>query len=128
MTKGWSEERRKKQAERCRQNKPWEQSTGPKTTEGKKRSSLNAYKHGHRCGVWDECREMLRLNREFVSRALNTARGIYDMERLEAALADERTERKRAGIKQNQRHKAPHPLPIYERTEGSGQSDYLSGI
>lgn len=48
MTKGWSEERRRAQAERCRRNKPWEHSTGPKTKGGKARSSINGYKHGLR--------------------------------------------------------------------------------
>lgn len=44
--KGWSAERRAAQAERCRQNAPWKHATGPKTSRGKARSCLNAYKHG----------------------------------------------------------------------------------
>ena len=46
MTKGWTPERRKKQAEHCRANKPWAKSTGPKTQKGKEAVSLNALKHG----------------------------------------------------------------------------------
>lgn len=42
----WTKERRKKQAENCRQSKPWEHTTGPKTAEGKKRVSQNALTHG----------------------------------------------------------------------------------
>lgn len=48
MAKGWTAERRAAQAARCRQNKPWEHSTGPKTKGGKLRASINAYKHGLR--------------------------------------------------------------------------------
>lgn len=39
----WTEERRARQAEIIRQNKPWEKSTGPRTEEGKAISSRNAY-------------------------------------------------------------------------------------
>ena len=35
-------------AEQCRSRKPWEQSTGPKTEEGKAASSRNAWKGGTR--------------------------------------------------------------------------------
>ncbi len=66
QTKGWTEERRKAQAERCRANKPWKNATGPKTKEGKARASLNAFKHGNRCRVYDRLRYALRLNREFL--------------------------------------------------------------
>lgn len=37
----WTPERRAKQAERCREGKPWERSTGPRTKEGKDRSAQN---------------------------------------------------------------------------------------
>ncbi len=40
----WSEERRRRQAEMIRRWKPWERSTGPRTSEGKARSSKNAFK------------------------------------------------------------------------------------
>ncbi len=46
MSKGWTEERRKQQAERIRQTRPWEKATGPKTEAGKDRVSQNALKHG----------------------------------------------------------------------------------
>ena len=45
---GWTPERRKRQAEMIKNWKPWEQSTGPKTEEGKAASSRNAWKGGTR--------------------------------------------------------------------------------
>lgn len=38
----WTPERRAKQAEAIRRWKPWKKSTGPRTPEGKARSSRNA--------------------------------------------------------------------------------------
>lgn len=42
----WTIEQRQKQAERIRSQKPWLQSTGPKTVAGKRISSRNATRHG----------------------------------------------------------------------------------
>ena len=42
----WTPESRAKQAELIRTWRPWEQSTGPKTAEGKAVSSMNARVHG----------------------------------------------------------------------------------
>lgn len=41
----WTEEQRKAQAEKLKQTKPWELSTGPKTTKGKKKAALNGRKN-----------------------------------------------------------------------------------
>jgi hypothetical protein len=41
---GWSDERRAKQAEAIRRWHPWDKSTGPRTEEGKAKSSRNADK------------------------------------------------------------------------------------
>lgn len=41
-------EHRRRQAERIREWKPWEQSTGPRTPEGKAASRWNAQTHGMR--------------------------------------------------------------------------------
>ena len=43
-----SDEQRRLQSERIRHHKPWLRSTGPRTHEGKKRSSKNAFKGGER--------------------------------------------------------------------------------
>lgn len=39
----WTPERRARQAEIIRATQPWKSSTGPKTSEGKAKSSRNAY-------------------------------------------------------------------------------------
>ena len=44
MAKKWSEHSRKRQSEAIQDHKPWEQSTGPKSDDGKERSSQNADK------------------------------------------------------------------------------------
>lgn len=66
MSKGWTEERRKQQAERCRRNKPWEKSTGPKTSAGKQRSKRNAIKHGRRSLAWKQIRLLCKVNSDFL--------------------------------------------------------------
>lgn len=62
----WTDEERKKQAERCRQNKPWEKSTGPRTKEGKDRSKMNAYTKGNYTGEYKVIRRALSLHRQFL--------------------------------------------------------------
>lgn len=57
MANGWTPERRLRQAELIRQWRPWEQSTGPSTTEGKERVSRNAWKGGQRV----QLREVIRM-------------------------------------------------------------------
>lgn len=44
--RNWTPEQRQRQRELIQLWKPWEKSTGAKTSEGKKRSSRNAYKTG----------------------------------------------------------------------------------
>ena len=48
MKHGWTPQRRKKQSELIQKWKPWENSTGPRTAQGKTTSSMNAVKHGMR--------------------------------------------------------------------------------
>lgn len=54
-----------KQAELIRNWQPWKQSTGAKTTEGKARSSQNAYKHGF-SKLQKELRELLKQQKQFI--------------------------------------------------------------
>ena len=54
---GWTPERRQRQAEQIRRWKPWEQSTGPVTPEGRERVSRNAWRGGHR----QQLRELIAL-------------------------------------------------------------------
>lgn len=42
----WTEAERKRQAQLIRSWAPWSRSTGPKTSQGKAKSRMNAYKHG----------------------------------------------------------------------------------
>ena len=44
---GWTPERRKRQSEAIRQWKPWQQSTGPKSPEGRAVVARNAWAGGH---------------------------------------------------------------------------------
>jgi hypothetical protein len=60
MANGWTQERRARQAELIRTWRPWEQSTGPRTDEGKARTARNGFKGGH----WLELRELTKaMNR-----------------------------------------------------------------
>ena len=47
-TNGWTEARRERQSELIQTWKPWTKSTGPRTAEGKAKSSQNACKGGIR--------------------------------------------------------------------------------
>tara|TARA_B100002003_G_scaffold38246_1_gene33828 strand:+ start:46 stop:267 length:222 start_codon:yes stop_codon:yes gene_type:complete len=66
-TKGWSEERRQKQAENIHKTRPWEQASGPKSTEGKNISAQNAFKHGLCSETVRELKALLKLQKEFLS-------------------------------------------------------------
>jgi hypothetical protein len=59
MANGWTPERKAQQAAQIRRWKPWEKSSGPKTTEGKARVARNLYKGGER----EKMRELSRLLR-----------------------------------------------------------------
>ena len=59
MANGWTPERRARQAALIRTWRPWEQSTGPRTAEGKARTARNGDKGGQR----DKLRATLALLR-----------------------------------------------------------------
>jgi hypothetical protein len=60
--KGWSAERRARQAARIRDWAPWRRSTGPKTAAGRARCSQNALHHGfHTAARRDELRRLGRV-------------------------------------------------------------------
>ncbi len=71
---GWTAERRAKQSEAIRRWRPWEQSTGPQSDDGRASASRNADKGGRREALRAEVREL---------RAMMAVHG----EALEAALA-----------------------------------------
>lgn len=60
MANGWTPERRARQSALIRTWRPWEQSTGPRTPEGKARTSRNADKGGW----WEVLRQLSRALRE----------------------------------------------------------------
>ena len=71
MANGWTPERRAQQAELIRTWRPWEKSTGPRSAEGKARTSRNGFKGGHRATLRDLVRELneaLREQREWMRR------------------------------------------------------------
>ncbi len=81
MAGEWTEERRKAAAERCRAHKPWTQSTGPKTVEGKIRSSYNALKTGEFSVDFRHAHHMIKLNAMFTEELKLFEQ--YDLKRLE---------------------------------------------
>jgi hypothetical protein len=78
--KGWTPERRARQAALIRRCQPWRCSTGPKTDAGKARVAINAFRHGHRGRAWLQrarrIRNAIRLCADTVllARALMLAR------------------------------------------------------
>ena len=57
MATTWTPERRARQAALIRTWKPWKQSSGPRTPEGKAKASRNAWTGGH----WLDMRELSRM-------------------------------------------------------------------
>jgi hypothetical protein len=61
---GWTPERRKKQTEAIRQWKPWNQSTGPKSLEGKAAVAGNAWNGGTRLKLRQAIKALNQVMRE----------------------------------------------------------------
>ena len=57
--RGWTPERRLQQSLKIQQWRPWDDSTGPRTLEGKAASSRNAYRGGVR-SMLNDMSELLR--------------------------------------------------------------------
>lgn len=57
MASSWTPERRARQAALIRTWRPWARATGPRTLEGKAKTSRNAYKGGQ----WLMLRELSRM-------------------------------------------------------------------
>jgi deoxyribodipyrimidine photolyase len=74
MVNGWTLERRARQAELIRTWKPWEQSTGPKSAEGRLRVGRNAWTGGHRA----ELRELSKLVNAEIRQAREMVAGTND--------------------------------------------------
>jgi hypothetical protein len=64
MANGWTPARRARQAELIRTWRPWAKSTGPRTAEGKARTSRNGFKGGHRAVLRDLARGLNAALRE----------------------------------------------------------------
>ena len=66
---GWTSERRKKQSEANKRWKPWNQSTGPKSIEGKVAAARNAWTGGTTLQLRQAIKELnqaLRVQRDFL--------------------------------------------------------------
>ena len=71
MATTWTPERRARQAELIKRWKPWKQSTGPKSPEGKAAVSGNAWSGGHRAQLRELTKLVnaeVRASRELVSK------------------------------------------------------------
>ncbi len=65
QAKGWTPERRRPQASRIRRQRPWRHATGPRTVEGKARSSQNAVARDPNALLMKELRALLREQARF---------------------------------------------------------------
>jgi hypothetical protein len=75
--KGWTPERRARQALAIRNWQPWRKSTGPRTEAGKARSARNALKHGLRSKAVIEARREDRRSLADAARNLSIAKSVF---------------------------------------------------
>lgn len=60
----WTQEQRQQQKEAIQHWKPWEQSTGPRTPDGKAKSARNAWKGGYWVALRKLEKQLNQLMRE----------------------------------------------------------------
>ena len=58
---------------RAKKQKPWEHSTGPRTSEGKSKTAQNAYAHGFRSRDMEDINAFLRWQKDFMKSLKNKA-------------------------------------------------------
>ncbi|MBL4589525.1 MAG: hypothetical protein JKY11_05540 [Alphaproteobacteria bacterium] len=73
-TRGWTAERRAKQAQTCHKTRPSDHSTGAKSRTGKRKSAQNALKHGGFSRDMMCLKALMREQRKFL---LNSAHVSY---------------------------------------------------
>jgi hypothetical protein len=124
--KGWSPERRARQAALIRRWQPWQRSTGPKTEAGKARCSMNALKHGCRGRAYlqtaSRVRYAIRLSActNEIARLLIRMRGAHpDLKPTYGMLLSAATDRLRQF---REMHGAEKSAKLGERTVESGNS------
>ena len=82
MSHGWNSERRARQAELIRNWKPWNRATGPKSLEGKAKSSKNSYKNGEytkeALNQMRELKELINFCKGSLGKAPKQDEFIYD--------------------------------------------------
>lgn len=63
----WTDDARRKQAQRMKEQQIWQYATGPKTSAGKARSAQNAYKHGAYTKAAKNLRSFLRAHKDVLN-------------------------------------------------------------
>jgi len=78
--KGWTPERRARQAEKIRLSQPWRHATGPRTEAGKARVAKNPLRHGYRSRAWILKARRIRNAIRICARTVLLARMLQQLE------------------------------------------------
>lgn len=65
--RSWTDQDRARQSQAIRNWQPWKKSTGPRTHDGKRRTSQNAWKHGGRSRTIRDLKRWLCEQRRYVA-------------------------------------------------------------